>query len=71
MTEPFDQTWTLYRGQELIADLVVNGGITRLEPSGLATSGRRWSPTWRTRTMGSANHALPAEVFHAARVVAA
>jgi hypothetical protein len=26
MTDPTDQAWTLYRGDELIADLVVNGG---------------------------------------------
>ncbi|MBM0257679.1 hypothetical protein [Micromonospora sp. 4G55] len=26
MTDPTDQTWTLYRGDELIAALVINGG---------------------------------------------
>jgi hypothetical protein len=26
MTDPTGQPWTLYRGDELIADLVVNGG---------------------------------------------
>jgi hypothetical protein len=26
MTDPSGQTWTLYRGEELIADLVVTGG---------------------------------------------